>query len=201
MIASLKASPMNNSDPWHFLRLRIVFSSFLVRGLPFDNAELILDNVKINPSFIRYSSNPASAFRSIGKISFFIKARADKLGEYFVNEAKKFKVSLPLLSIKDSKMSVSGKLKTLWCDMNIFSVFHPETDNRHQIHFIIDSMKMGGIGVPRFITEKMLKTFNPVIKIESELIPFFLYPVRTRVSDDSIIIYAKGDTDFKYFNP
>lgn len=192
IISSLRVVPEEGKDPWSFLRIHACFSTFFARGLPFEKAELILDNVKINPSMMKYSSDPIRAFKKIGNINFLISANAEKLGKFFINEAKCFNVSLPVLKIEDSKMSVSGKLKILWCNMNIFSIFHPETDRKNQINFIIDKMKMAGLGVPRFIVGKLLKTFNPVIRVESNIIPFKLYPVNTRVTDDSLLIYAKG---------
>lgn len=178
--------------PWEFSEIKAHFDTFMVRGFPFEEVVLSLRNVALDPSAMKGSA-PASAILRMETPVMEIRAEASKVSSFFMEEGRKFGISLPGISIEGEKIKVSGRLKILWCDMVVAADLVPEASSGGEIYLKAEGMKVAGIRLPRFVVGKIMKTFNPVIAIVEGRVPFGLMPSSFGVVRDRLVIMSRGE--------
>lgn len=176
---------------WEFFEISAFFDGFMVKDFPFEEVVLVLRNVTLDPA-VMGGPSPERAVKRMDVPILEIKAEAKKVSRFFIKEGTKFGIHLPGMAIEGGTIKVSGRLKILWCDMVVATDLKPEANREGKIYFRAEEMKVAGIGLPRFVVGKIMKTFNPVMSIVESKVPFGLLPSSFEVSGDRLVISSRG---------
>ncbi|PKK92049.1 MAG: hypothetical protein CVV64_01135 [Candidatus Wallbacteria bacterium HGW-Wallbacteria-1] len=187
MVSSVSAEA--TEKPYFYRRLEIDFHNFLFRGIKPLSSRIELFDATIRPYLAL--SRPQRALKAARAVHR-LELEPISLSQFISSEATRYGLSMPSFTLDGKgRAKVSGKLRILWCDMNIEALIRLGVNNG-EIEFYIDRMAVSGIPLPRFVLGKMLRTFNPVMRVVPELMPFNLRPVSVTMDATKITILSRS---------
>lgn len=182
----------SESGAWDFESLRIDFSNFLFRGIRPVACFIDIQEPRVKPALLL--SRPDRAVKWAKAVHTLI-LDPESVSAFVSKEAVKYGLSMPSFSVLDKgRARVAGKLKILWCDMNVEAVIRIEAC-QGDIVFYIDRMAVSGIGVPRFIVGRVLRTFNPVLRAALDIMPLGLRPESVLLDRGQVTIISISEPE------